>query len=317
MNDDLLSDGEQKGKSERTYTFRRTTHCNMCGTSTHQSEVVGLRLDQSQGRNPRSKRGVAVSVCRCRSCGLLFADPLPTPASIEDHYGLPPASYWQNVSFRPAPGYFARQVSVAKTLLGFSAGMRSIDIGLGLGKAALVMRDAGFDVHGIEPSPPFYAKAIDLLGGDQERFQLSSLEDAQFAERSFDFVTFGAVLEHLYDPSAAITKAMTWLKPGGVVHCEVPSAQHLVSKLINGFYRTLGTNFVTNISPMHVPYHLYEFTLDAFHRHGVRHDYELAAHWYDVGTIRHIPSFLHPALRALMKHSDTGLQLTVFLRKLR
>jgi 2-polyprenyl-3-methyl-5-hydroxy-6-metoxy-1,4-benzoquinol methylase len=43
-----------------------------------------------------------------------------------------------------------------------------------------------------------------------------------FPEAHFDFITFGAVLEHLYDPSMSIHKAMSWLKPSGIMHIEVP-----------------------------------------------------------------------------------------------
>jgi hypothetical protein len=37
--------------------------------------------------------------------------------------------------------------------------------------------------------------------------------------------------------------------------------------------------------------------------------------WIDVGSIDNIPSVLHPVLPAIMSRSDTGMQLSVFLRK--
>src|SRR5205085_2091982 len=80
-------------------------------------------------------------------------------------------------------------------------------------------------------------------------------------ENFFDFITFGAVLEHLYHPAACLEKALQWLKPEGILQVEVPSSKHLVSKLINIYFTLIGTNFVTNISPMHAPFHMYEFSL--------------------------------------------------------
>jgi SAM-dependent methyltransferase len=156
---------------------------------------------------------------------------------------------------------------------------------------------------------------MELLGADDRRFQLAAMEDAEFEAGGFDFVTFGAVLEHLYDPDAALAKAMRWLRPGGVAHAEIPNSRHLVGRLINAYYRLLGTGFVTNISPMHVPFHLYEFSIASFHRNGARNRYSVADHWIDVGSIDNIPSVLHPLLRAIMSRSDTGMQLSVFLRK--
>jgi 2-polyprenyl-3-methyl-5-hydroxy-6-metoxy-1,4-benzoquinol methylase len=299
---------------QRVYSFRTVEACNMCGADAAQARVLGMRLDKSQGRQPRGKTGVAVSVCRCR-CGLVFANPQPVPRSIGDHYGLPPESYWRSVSLEIPPDYFAWQIAAAKRLLDFKPGMRALDVGVGLGKVSRVMRDAGFDVYGIEPSEPFHAKALEVLGGDGERFKLATVESAEFAPASFDFVTFGAVLEHLYDPSAALAKAVRWLRPGGMIHAEIPNADHLVAKLINGYYALIGTSYVTNTSPMHVPYHLYEFTTESFRRNGMRNGYDLVEHRIEVASIYNIPRVLHPILRKLMASNGTGMQLTVWLRK--
>ena len=298
----------------RTYTFLPVAQCNMCGQPAP-FDVLGLRLDRSQGTRPSSLTGIATTVCRCRACGLVFCNPQPMPQSIEAHYSLPPESYWNTVEYDPEPGYFQRQIDTAKELLPFRTGMRALDIGLGLGKAARVMRASGFAVEGFEPSPPFYAKAVELLGGSAEGFQLASMETAEFAPGSFDFVTFGAVLEHLSDPDAALAKAMLWLRPGGIVHAEIPNRNHLVSRLLNLYYRMIGTSFVTNTSPMHVPFHLYEFDIRSFEHNGRARGYEVASSWIDTGSIFHLPRALHPLLRGLMAMGDTGLQLTVFLRK--
>ena len=60
---------------------------------------------------------------------------------------------------------------------------------------------------------------------------------------------------------------------------------------------------------MHTPFHLYEFTLASFR------DFDVAEHWHDVCEIYHVPKALHPPLRWWMQRTDTGMQLTVFLRK--
>jgi SAM-dependent methyltransferase len=148
-----------------------------------------------------------------------------------------------------------------------------------------------------------------------ERIRLAPLEEAVFEPDSFDFITFGAVLEHLPDPSAAIAKAMGWLRPGGVIQIEVPSAHHLIGRLINLYFRLAATTYVTNTSPMHSPFHLYEFTLDCFRKNGERLGYRVAEHLYMVCGIFHFPRFLHPLLRWWMARTDTGMQLTVYLRK--
>lgn len=300
---------------ERNYTFSIASHCNMCGAPTDRARLLGLRLDKTQGINPRSKKGVAVSVCQCRSCGLIFPYPMPTPRSLSDHYGMPPESYWKSASPIPELGYFSRQIETAKKILGKSE-IRSIDVGLGLGKASQVMKAEGFDVYGFEASRPFFEKAIENLGGaDPDRFKLASIDDVEFEKNSFDFVTFGAVLEHLYDPASAIKKALNWLKFGGIIHIEVPSSDYFMSKLFNLFYLMSGTNYVTNISPMHSPFHLYEFSRKSFMINGSDNGYKIVHSWFDVASIYHVHRFFHPLLRYWMKVNNSGMQLTVFLQK--
>ena len=301
--------------AERTYRFSDVSACVMCCEPAGRSHIMGLRLGRSQGVSPRSKTGVAVSVCRCQTCGLIYSNPRPEPISIEDHYGIPPEDYFDESYFTNDLGYFARQIAQAKKLLAFCDGMRALDIGIGFGKGVLSMQAAGFDVYGIEPSKPFYDRAIEFHHLTKDKMKLTSIEIADFPESSFDFVTFGAVLEHVYNPAVALERALKWTKPGGIVHLEVPNSDHLVSKIINSYYKLIGTNFVTNISPMHVPFHLYEFTLDCFLKHSQRANYTVVDHWIDVCQIYHLPKFLHPLLRWTMERNRTGMQLTAFLRK--
>lgn len=290
------------------YEFRPVDCCNMCGSSDFM--MLGMRLSASQGFRPRKAEGIAVPVKKCASCGLVFADPQPVPENLGDHYGLPPEQYWSDEShWHWSPDYYSAEIADAKRLLGFTLGMKALDVGVGLGKGVRSLNHAGFDTWGIEPSPAFRDHAISRFGLDPDRIALTSLETANFPEDQFDFVTFGAVLEHLYDPSAALRRAMRWLRPGGILHLEVPSSDYLMSKLLNLFLSLQGTNYVTNISPMHAPYHLYEFTLRSFRGWPVAH------HRYMVGDILHLPRFIHPPLNWWMERAGSGMQLVVFLRK--
>ena len=288
------------------YEFRAVEACDMCGGRSF--KLLGMRLSTSQGRNPRSAEGIAVPVKRCR-CGLVFADPQPIPEDIADHYGIPAEEYWSPEHFTWTPEYFALEIDTAKRLIPFQPGMTALDIGVGVGLAMTSLSRARFDTFGLEPSAPFRDKAIAAMGLDPERIQLSTVEAAEFAPESFDFITFGAVLEHLYSPSAALAKALRWLKPGGIIQAEVPSSNWLVARLVNSYFRLRGTNYVTHLSPMHSPFHLYEFGLDSFAR------YNVVEHHYGVCTVTHIPGPLKPLFRWYMDRTNTGMQLTVYLKK--
>lgn len=287
----------------------------MCGSPRRNHRVVGIRLNCRQGANPRQVSGVGVTVKRCRSCDLIFADPQPIPDSIEDHYGVPPEEYWAAIDLGYVPRYFRSLVRTAQDLIGFKEGMSALDIGAGLGKFMTTLQSAGFQAYGLEPSCVFRDWAVTKMQIDPSRLRLCALEEAEYDSESFDFIAFGAVLEHLYSPSEAIERALRWLRPGGVIQAEVPSSDYLMSKLVNIFFRLRGTNYVTNISPMHPPFHLFEFGLRSFTKHGKRSGYEVAKYHFDVGSIYHVPSLLHPPLRWWMSRRNTGMQLTVFLKK--
>lgn len=306
---------EQKVNIPKKYIFTDIPSCNMCGNPTALNKVMGLRLSTSQGLRPKSKTGIAVSVLRCRKCSLIYSNPLPVPENIQDHYGLPPEDYWNTVNYVWNENYFANEIKILKRLMPFSSGMKSLDIGAGLGNAMISLEKAGFDSHGFEPSEPFYNKAIDKMGIDKNKLKLGQLETIDYPEEEFDFISFGAVLEHVYNPSESIHRAMQWLKPGGIMHIEVPSSRHLPTRIINTYYKLIGTSFVSNISPMHVPFHLYEFGLKSFRELALKQAFTIAAHQFEPCEVLNFPAFTHPLLKFIMKKTNTGLQLIIWLKK--
>ncbi|HEY6502872.1 MAG TPA: class I SAM-dependent methyltransferase [Chitinophagaceae bacterium] len=297
------------------YKFYPVTACNMCGSGPADHKVIGQRLNQSTGMKPKRKHGIAVSVLKCKKCGLIFPDPMPVPNDIQDHYGIPPESYWKDEYFTWNEGYFEGEIEKLKQLMTITPGMKALDIGAGLGKCMLSLQNAGFDVYGMEPSVPFYERAINRMNISKEKLKLGMLEDIEYPEKEFDFITFGAVLEHLYNPADNIKRALKWLKPGGLIHIEVPSSRHLVARLINRYYRLTGTNYVTNISPMHSPFHLHEFDLRSFKRLGEKNDFEIIKADYFVCEIMFFPRIIKPLLAKYMQLTNTGMQLVVWLKR--
>ena len=297
------------------YHFDEIEECNFCGNKTIDNRILGQRLDKSQGLDPKRKSGITVSVIQCAKCSLVYSNPQPIPFDIQDHYGVPPEAYWKEEYFLHDPDYFSEQVSKAKELVSFRSGMTALDVGAGLGKAMISLENSGFDTFGVEPSVPFRDRAISRMNIDPDRLKLGGVEDVDYEKNSFDFITFGAVLEHLSEPAQSIRKALEWLKPNGIIQIEVPSSRWLISRIVNSYYRVRGTNFVTNISPMHNPFHMYEFDLKSFETLAERLNFEIVEYAYSVCSIYHIPRFFHPIFRWYMEKFDRGMQLTVWLRK--
>ena len=302
-------------KTSKQYFFEDVSVCEMCHDDVTNHKILGQRLNQSQGIFPRRKSGISVSVLKCSKCNLIYPQPLPIPYNIQDHYGTPPENYWSESYFNWHPDYFSQEIKTVKSLINFQEGMKALDIGAGIGKCMISLEKAGFDVYGFEPSKPFYDRALSKMGISVEKLKFGMVEEVEYDKDSFDFITFGAVLEHLYHPSESIEKAFKWLRPGGIMQIEVPSSKHLVARLVNLYYRMIGTNYVTNISPMHSPFHLYEFDLNSFELLGKRLGFTIVKSKYDVCEIMFIPKFLHPIFRKYMEWTKTGMQLTVYLKK--
>ncbi|GIV24144.1 MAG: hypothetical protein KatS3mg025_1803 [Bacteroidia bacterium] len=302
---------------ELAYRFLYLTRCPMCDNPFPKgNKILGHRLNTSQGFRPARKVGITTAIFQCKGCGLIGCTPLPIPSSVGAHYDIDPQTYWQDPAFFDIPaGFFAREIDIAKALLGGDVvGKRALDIGSGIGKNIYVLSQAGFDVYGIEPSKTFRDKAVELQYAQPDRLILASLEEAEFPEAFFDFITFSAVLEHLYSPDYALRKALRWLRPGGILHVEVPSAKWLVAKVLNLYYRLRGTDYVTHCSPMHPPFHLWEFSVESFKKHGEKVGYIVEKVEYLPGEVRPLRPLIR-LLRPMMKLTHADMQLVVWLRR--
>jgi len=296
------------------YTFKYLEKCNMCNAGKTSFIVLGKRLNSSQGKNPKKKTGLTTTVVKCRQCGLIFPNPIPIPDDIQDHYGVPPNEYWSSELLQINKEYMTGEIDWLNRLIKVNPGMKALDIGAGLGKAMKVLEKNGFDTYGIEPSTTFYDAALEMMKVDRSRIQNLSIEDAEFDNDMFDFISFGAVLEHLYNPSDSIAKAINWVKPNGIIHIEVPNSRWLISRLINFYYKISGMDYVSNISPMHEPYHLYEFSLKSFQQNAKINNYKIADSGYWICNT-YAPGIFDFPLRKYMRLTNSGMQLVIWLSK--
>jgi SAM-dependent methyltransferase len=295
------------------FRFREAAACDMCGADRGGFRFMGHRLDRHQGLWPRRRRGVSASIVRCGSCGLVFPDPMPLPESVADLYDMEPDEYWRDEYFQIDPTYFDGQIQTALRLIERRAGLTALDVGAGLGKAMLAMEAAGFEAHGIEPAPAFHSAALDRMNVAPDRLRLADLDSVDYEVGSFDFITFGAVLEHLPNPFESLRRCAAWLRPGGVIHAEVPSATWLLSGALNLWYGGTLKGFVTNTSPMHPPFHLFEFTRGAFDSAAERTGLRVVHERRFSGTTM-VPHLLKPPLGWLMEVTGRQLQLEIWMQ---
>lgn len=294
------------------FEYEEIVNCNMCGNS--KSKTIGLRLNQSTGFRPRKKTGLAVSVVTCSNCKLIYTNPLPKPTSVEHNYDMDVEEYWTHLDTLTEMQGQQEDVATFKRLHGSESltGLTALDIGSGIGQTMIALQNHGFQVFGLEPAAKFYEKAKEWGGFDSSQLQLSTLEDAYYADNSFDYINFTNVLEHLYDPNEALLQTTKWLKPEGLMFVCVPYSGWLTGKLLNMYYKLIGTSFVTNTSPMHMPFHLYEFSKRSFIRNAHKNGYEVVAIEVKKSMpVNAIDKFLMP----IQSITGTGLRLDVWIRK--
>ncbi len=89
----------------------------------------------------------------------------------------------------------------------------ALDIGCGAGRYLGRLRELGWEVRGIEPSP----SASEVARQQGFAVETSTAEDAQYPDRALDLVTMYHSLEHCERPHVAVARSIGALKPGGVI----------------------------------------------------------------------------------------------------
>ncbi len=162
------------------------------------------------GRRPRfSLRGE--TLLSCPGCGLVHRWPLPSPdgrlKEVRTRENVP-SEYAQKQleSKKPLRRWQLRRIQE------LSPAGKILDVGCGFGFFLQEARQAGWEVQGIEVSPPEQRYAAGTLALP---VQDKPLEEAGLPDDSFDVVTLWEVAEVVADPWKMFSEAFRVLKPGG------------------------------------------------------------------------------------------------------
>ena len=121
--------------------------------------------------------------------------------------------------------------AVRAALAAAPAPARLFDLGCGNGAAAAAMAELGYSVAGVDSSRSGIAIAAARNVG---RFEVRSAYDALAEEFGlFDIVLSLEVIEHLYDPRAAVRTVAGLLAPGGVAIISTPYHGYLKNLAIS------------------------------------------------------------------------------------
>jgi SAM-dependent methyltransferase len=124
---------------------------------------------------------------------------------------------------------------------------RLLDIGCGNGCFLALMRDAGWEVLGVDTDPVGAQLAQERRGVP---VIVGTLADARLPADSFDAVTLDHVIEHVHDPFGLLAESYRVLRPGGLLVLTTPNVASLCHKLFHECW--------VHLDP---PRHLYLFSL--------------------------------------------------------
>jgi 2-polyprenyl-3-methyl-5-hydroxy-6-metoxy-1,4-benzoquinol methylase len=111
-----------------------------------------------------------------------------------------------------------------------------LDVGCGNGEFLSLMRDAGWDVIGVEPDASAARFARERRGVPAF---VGTLESAPFADATFDAITLKHVIEHVRDPVGLLAICRRLLKPQGRVVAVTPNIRSLGHEVFGECWRGL------------------------------------------------------------------------------
>jgi 2-polyprenyl-3-methyl-5-hydroxy-6-metoxy-1,4-benzoquinol methylase len=231
---------------------RERTKCKLCGSD--RSELLS------------TQRSWPVS--RCLECGFIYLSERPVEKALEEMYSR---DYYDNaeVGYGGYVDNFSKYSRIFTSLFRkragdiepYRGGGRLLEVGCAHGFLLDYLRERNWTVTGVEVSPLAAEYASGELNLDVKNCKL---EEAGFADSSFDVVLLLDVLEHLHRPFETLTEIGRILKHSGtlVVQCpwELTHWEERAEAFLKGMRQC-------TITPDAVPAHLYFFeprTLEAF-----------------------------------------------------
>ncbi|HBC85794.1 MAG TPA: hypothetical protein DCZ94_02445 [Lentisphaeria bacterium] len=148
---------------------------------------------------------------KCRSCGLVFMNPLPKPEQISAFY---PREYSPH---QEKPGRGKRKSG--RNLFKSQGSNRLLEVGCGTGSLLKRHQELGWNVRGVEIN----SNACGICRSNGLEVHCGTLLDAPFDNERFDVIFFNHVIEHLLDPVAVFKKAADLLAASGKIILLTPN----------------------------------------------------------------------------------------------
>lgn len=225
--------------------------CNLCGSKSH-SLFLPANTDFSQiSANAlactsihHSKHGPIV---RCNNCGLIFANPRPSPQKIIEIY----SQVEDHVYLAEEEGRVATFKNNLAEISRYKRKGKLLDVECHVGTFLDIAKDYGYEVYGLEPSK----WAAEYCRNKRNiEVQECGLSEANLEDSSFEVITMWDVIEHLTDPYKELRRANSLLRDDGILAITTMNVDSVFAKVLGKHY------------PWYMLMHLYYFTPDTMEK---------------------------------------------------
>lgn len=176
----------------------------------------------------------SVTLVQCRSCGMVFANPIQAEMADASHYNHIAARYYlapAKLASDFSPVRYAREVRLLQSRCPSG---RVLDVGCCTGGFLYALQQTGrYKVLGADAASPALAHARQLGIPTLD----ASFLRHDFGDLQFDALTFWAVLEHVVNPMDFLRKAASLTVPMGWVFVLVPNLDSLAMRWLGPRYR--------------------------------------------------------------------------------
>jgi len=171
-----------------------------------------------------------LEIVSCIQCRTLYCPYSPWYNS-EMYYG----DYYTHHGIDEPPLVARRLTEITAAFSRYRQTNRLLDVGCGAGSLLQAARAHGWDAQGIDVS----ASAVSHVRKLGFEVFHGELGDARLANGQFDVITAVEILEHLFDPVAAVNEIHRLLRPGGLFWLTTPNCRSLAARLMGLGWRVV------------------------------------------------------------------------------
>ena len=285
--------------------------CDLCGATEYDvvyPSTLARSLNQSDF-TVMGELGEYPQIVRCRSCGLVYANPRDDGDELADKYrDMSVTEYLAAEDSRriiaSKDAQLVRQHKPSGSVL---------DVGCSAGIFLSMLGD-GYNLTGIEPSIEASKQAREKVP-EAEIFN-TILDDAPLAGKSFDVITMWDVIEHLPSPKAALTQLHGLLNDDGIMVMVTPDVGSWLARLMGRRWTHLIRGHIFYFTRESIREMLAETGFEVVSISNYRRYFRVAYVLQRVGLVPNMPEWLRKAPpMSLTLPIDFGDAMLVVVRK--